>query len=128
MLTENILETVDRIETAISRIERILYGEPPVRPNGLLVEFEGLRCDVQGLRADVRTVQSRRPNVLLWVAGFVSFFGATIFLVIGLMNTAGGHRAWDLPGGVALWLAAILAAVSLFLLLGGFGWLDGRGA
>ena len=128
MATENILEAVDRIEAAVSKFERILYGDPPARPNGLLVEFEGLRRDVQSLHEDVHRLQNRRPNVLLWVAGFAAFMAAMIFGMVGFMNLTAGHDVWNLPGGVGLWLAGMFALVSLLLFMGGFGWLNGRGA
>ncbi len=126
MATENILEAVDRIEAAEGKFERILYGDPPARPNGLLVEFEGLRRDVQAVREDVHRLQNRRPNVLLWVAGFVSFVAAMVFGMVGFMNVAAGHDVWNLPGSVGLWLAGMFAVVALLLFMGGFGWLDGR--
>jgi hypothetical protein len=126
MATENILEAVDRIEIAVNRFERILYGDPPARPNGLIVEFEGLRKDVQGLRDDVHRLQNKRPNVLLWVAGFAAFVVSMSFGMVGFVNLAGNHEVWNLPGPVALWLAATFAVVALLLFLGGFGWLDGR--
>lgn len=126
MATENVLDAVDRIEAAVSKFERILYGDPPARPNGLLVEFEGLRCDVQGLREDVHRLQNRRPNVLLWVAGFVSFVVSVAFGMVGFMNVAGAHDVWNIPGPVSLWLALMFALVALLLFMGGFGWLDGR--
>lgn len=125
MATENILEAVDRIEAAVGKFERILYGDPPARPNGLLVEFEGLRRDVQGLREDVHRLQNR-PNVLLWVAGFAAFVAAMAFGMVGFMNLTAGHEVWNLPGSVGLWLAGMFVLVSLLLFLGGFGWLDGQ--
>lgn len=127
MATENILEAVDRIEAAVSKFERILYGDPPARPNGLLVEFESLRRDVQGLREDVQRIKGRRPNVLMWAVGYLSFLTSMALGVVGFMNLIGAHDAWGLPGPAGLWLALTFAVIAAFLFVGGYGWLDGRG-
>ena len=126
MPTENILEAVDRIETAVCRFERILYGDPPARPNGLLVEFEGLRRDVQKLHEDVQQIQARRPNVLMWSIGYLSFMLSGVLGTVGLMNLFGSHMIFDLPGLLVLTLAIVFAVLAAFLLIGGYGWLDGR--
>lgn len=128
MATENILQAVDRIEDAVCRFERILYGDPPARPNGLLVEFEGLRRDVQRLHEDVQQLKGRRPNVLLWSVGYLSFIASGAMGTTGLMNTFGNHDLFGVPGSVALMLALIFAIIAAFLLVGGYGWFDGRGA
>jgi hypothetical protein len=126
MASDNILDAVDRIEAAVSRFERILYGDPPARPTGLLQEFEALRHDVQGLRSDVQRLQNRQPNKLLWLMGFLSFLAATVFLVVGILNAIDSHNIWDIPSPMALWLSAAFDLVALFLLFAGFGWLDGH--
>lgn len=125
MPTENILEAVGRIETAVCRFERILYGDPPARPNGLLVEFEGLRRDVQKLHEDVQQIQARRPNVLMWSIGYLSFMLSGVLGTVGLMNLFGSHMIFDLPGLLVLTLAIVFAVLAAFLLIGGYGWLDG---
>ena len=125
MATENILEAVDRIESAVCRFERILYGDPPARPNGLLVEFERLRRDVQGLREDVQRLKARRPNMVMWSVGYLSYLAAGTLGIAGLMNQFGEHDVFGLPGSVALGLAVLFAILAAFLLIGGHGWLDG---
>ena len=126
MATENVLETLERIEAGINRVERTLYGDPPARPNGLMVEFEGLRCDVQGLRDDVRRLQFRRPNIAMWIMGYVLFLASGWFAIDAFVNMPIDGGLWDLSPTIGLVLAALLAAVALALLLIGFGWLDGR--
>lgn len=126
MATENVLDSVDRIEAAVSKFERILYGDPPARPNGLLVEFEGLRRDVQGLRDDVHRLQNKRPNVLLWLAGYLLFLSSGAFAIIGFVNQVAHSRLWELPPAIAFVLAIVLAIFAAFLLAGGYGWLSGQ--
>lgn len=126
MSSDNILDAVDRIEQAIGKFERILYGDTQARQNGLLVEFEGLRKDVQGLRSDVQNLKNRRPSVPMWASGYFLFVVSGMFAIIGFVNLLGRGLIWDLPPVIALSIAGIFVLIALFLFVGGFGWLDGR--
>jgi hypothetical protein len=126
MASDNILEAVDRIEQAIGKFERILYGDPQARQNGLLLEFEGLRKDVQQLSENVYRLQNRRPNVLMWVTGYVLFLVAGALATVCFINQVSDMLVWDLSPGIAGALAVIFAGIALFMFVGGFGWLDGR--
>lgn len=126
MASDNILEAVDRIEQAIGKFERILYGDSQARQNGLLVEFEGLRKDVRDLREDVQRLQNRRPNVLMWITGYVLFLIAGAMATVSFINQVSDLLVWDLAPEIAGGLAVIFAGIALFMFIGGFGWLDGR--
>lgn len=126
MSSDNILDAVDRIEQAIGKFERILYGDTQARQNGLLVEFEGLRKDVRDLREDVQRLQNRRPNVLMWITGYVLFLIAGAMATVSFINQVSDLLVWDLDPAIAGGLAVIFAGIALFMFIGGFGWLDGR--
>jgi hypothetical protein len=123
-VAENLIEAVERLELVIGRIERLMYGEPPGRPGGLLAEVEGLRRDVQGLREDVHRLKSRRPNIWVWAGGYLVFLVSGAFALVGAVNQVLASRLWDIPPVVAMWLAVMLAGGALIMFLGGFGWLD----
>ena len=126
MASDNILDAVDRIEQAIGKFERILYGDPQARQNGLLLEFEGLRKDVQGLRGDVQQLQNRRPNVVMWVTGYVLFLAAGALATVSFINQVSELQVWDLSPLIAGGLSVVFAGIALFMFVGGFGWLDGH--
>lgn len=124
MAGDNLFEAVERLEQVSARLERILYGDKEARRGGLLDEFEGLRRDVQTLNEDVKRIKAKRPNVWLWIMGYLSFVASVTFGVVGILNQIDNHNVWGLPAAVALWLAAMLAAGALLMFLSGFGWLD----
>lgn len=126
MSSENVLDVLDRVERAISRVEQLLYGDPQTRHAGLLNEFEGLRKDLVAVRADVASMQRRKPNVLLWVAGYTTTLAAVIFAAVALINSIQGHELWGMPPIVAIANALGAALVSMLLLVGGHGWLRGQ--
>lgn len=125
MASDNILDAVDRIEQAIGKFERILYGDPQARQNGLLLEFEGLRKDVQELRQDVYMIKTRRPNIVMWVTGYMLYLVSGALAIIYFINQATALQIWDLSPGIALGGAVLLAAIALFFFVGGFGWFEG---
>lgn len=124
MAADNLFEAVERLEAVTAKFERLMYGDPPGRPLGLLADFDGLRRDVQLLHEDVTRIKSKRPNVWLWIMGYVMFCGSITFGVVGILNQIDGHNVWGLPAALALWLAAALAGAALICFLGGFGWLE----
>jgi hypothetical protein len=123
-VADNLIATVERLEVVTAKFERMLYGEPPERPGGLIAEFQALRDDVRKLDADMQRLKSRRTNVWLWIMGYLTFAAGVTFGVVGLLNLIDGHNVLDIPSPVGLWLAAILTMGSLIMFLGGFGWLD----
>lgn len=123
MASDNVLDVLEELREIVGEFKRILYGDTAARTNGLVVEFGDLRRDVQALRDDVHRLKNRKPNVWLWVMGYLSFAASVTFGVIGILNLA-GHAVFGLPAAVALWLAAALGGMALVLFLGGFGWLD----
>lgn len=123
-MAENLIEAVERLEAVTARFERLMYGDPPGRPVGLLAEFEVLRKDVQILHEDVQRLKAKRTNLWLWVFGYICFAGSVTFGVVGILNQIDGHNVFSLPAGVALWLSAMLAAGALPMFLAGFGWLE----
>lgn len=126
MATENILEAFERLEDTLSRVERILCGDPRERTHGLLTEFEGLRRDVQGLRQDVQQLQLRRPNFLLWVSGYLSFLISGAFAMVGFYDHDHMRAVLSMPPHIALSLALFFVLVALVLFAAGFGWQYGR--
>jgi hypothetical protein len=128
MATENILEAFERVEDTLSRVERILCGDPRERLPGLMTEFEGLRGDVQGLRRDVQQLQAQRPQVLLWIAGYVCFLLSGLFAAIAVYQVSASLELYgllDIPLWLASGLALLFAAIAAGLFVGGFGWLYG---
>lgn len=126
MASDNILDAVDRIEQAIAKFERILYGDTQARQNGLLIEFEGLRNDVQELREDVHMMKTRRPNIVMWVTGYVLFLVSGALAIISFINQVANAQVLDLSPAIALGLAVLFSAIALFFFVGGFGWFDGH--
>ncbi len=124
MAGDNLFEAVERLEQVSARLERILYGDKDARRSGLIDEFEGLRRDVQRLNEDVQRIKAKRPNMWMWILGYLSFAASVTFGVVGILNQIDGHNVWGLPAAVAMWLAAMLAAGALLMFLNGFGWLD----
>ena len=125
MAGENVLEVLDRVEQAINRFERLMYGDPQTRHAGLINEFESLRSDLARVREDVASMQRRRPNALIWISGYATMFFANGFSVIGLINSIDNHNLLDIQAPIAMGLAVGLTMLAMFLLLGGHGWLDG---
>ncbi len=126
MATENVLETLERVELAIKSFDRILHGEPRERISGLLSEFEGLRSDIQGLREDVQQLQAHRPQMLLWVVGYFCFLLSGLFAAIAIYQVSVSFELYglvDIPLWLAAGLAAMFATIALGLFVGGFGWL-----
>lgn len=121
---ENLIDAVERLEVVSAKLERILYGDKDARRGGLIDEFEGLRKDVQTLHADVQRLKARRPNVWLWVGGYVAFMASGLFAMSAIYNQPQVQALLDMPPALALWLAVALAGAALLLFIGGFGWLD----
>jgi hypothetical protein len=123
MAQENLFEVVDRLQGIVDELRKLLYGDDNTRVVGIVKEFDLLRRDVAALHDEVERLKRRRPNIWLWVLGFLMFSAGVTFGMVGLFNLDGGH-IFDLPATVALWLAGVLTMMSLLLFLGGFGWLD----
>lgn len=126
MATDNLFEVVDRLETAVARFERMFYGEPPERPNGLVSDVKRMADDMQALHTELQCIQARRPTPWIWVGGYLTFMAAMFFNVVGVVNLIPGHDVLDIPPGLALGLAFLLGIGALLLLMAGFGWLNGR--
>lgn len=127
MATENILDAFERLEDTLSRVERILCGDPRERTRGLVTEFEGLRQDVQGLRQDMHRLQLQRPNFLLWVSGYVSVLISGAFAMIAFYDLPHVRAMLAMPPHVALLMAALFVLIALTLFAAGFGWINGSG-
>jgi hypothetical protein len=126
MASDNILDAVERIETAVFRFERILYGDPPAHPHGLLVQVEGMRNDMNATQERVLRLERKRPNLWLWLLGFLTFLVSGCFAIVGFVNLALSSAIWDLSPWTAFALAVLFAVISCVLFMAGFGWLDGR--
>lgn len=123
---ELVVKSLDRVELAIKSFDRILYGDQRERVSGLITEFEGLRGDIQGLRQDVQKLQAQRPQVLLWIAGYVCFLLSGLFAAIAVYQVSASLELYgllDMPLWLAAGLALLFAAIALALFVGGFGWL-----
>lgn len=117
--TDNILTAVERLEKATATLERILYGDPPARPHGLLVEFDKMN---QRLGRIEQQVKNRRPHVLIWLAGYVSFLIGNIFFMLMLHSQVSIYDEWRISAELSFWLAVMFLVGALVMFLVGFGW------
>lgn len=124
MAGDNLFEAFEKQEAITARLERIVFGDPPAQPVGLLVRMEQLSSQLDAVSNDLHAVKSRRPNRLLWTAGYVAFLVSGLFAMMAFDDTPVVKAALEMPPQVAAGLAFFFAALALLLLMGGFGWLD----
>ena len=124
MAGDNLFEAFEKQEAITARLERIVFGDPPAHPVGLLQQMEQLSSQLEAVRSDLQAVKRRRPNVLLWTVGYVLFLISGMFAMTAFMSLPEVHTALDMPAPVAVGLALVFAAGALLLFMGGFGWLD----
>jgi hypothetical protein len=124
MANDNLFEVVEELRQIVADLKRTLYGDHATRSTGLITEFDGLRRDVKALEIDLANIKRRRPNVGSWMAAYVLFCAALVFLVAGLINLFVEHDALGIPPAVALWLALGLAAVAAVLFVIGYNWFE----
>ena len=106
---ETLVDIVERMERAVRRLETLVDGDPDI-------PVLGLKQQLQQLRVEVDELEATRPNVPLWVLGFVSFVAAVA------MADEGFRQVAELTEPVAWAIGMILMVASCFLLMAGFGW------
>ena len=93
---ETVVDAVDRLERAVSRLERIVNGDVDMASPGLWAEHKQLMVDVAELK-------SRKPDPRSWLLGYVIF-------VIGMLPLIKEMRE---RMGVAPELAMVFMVVAI---------------
>ena len=106
---ETLVELVERMEKAVNRLERLVYGDAELGAVGLTER-------VSKLERQVGDLTQREPVPALWSVGFVLFV-----LAFGLAI----KEARDLVGLTllpAFGLGALLIGLSMLFFYAGLGW------
>lgn len=123
---ENIFDILDELRQLIDQLRMIVYGDKTSRYPGMVDEVGRLQSRIEHAEMEIEKLKRRRPNVPLWVAGFLSFVISVSLLGVSFVNFSSKVNIFDMTPFLAAGLAVFFVAVSLVLFLGGFGWLDGQ--
>ena len=107
---ESILDAVNRLEQAISRLELLLKGDT-------YTDKPGLVADVRKLENEVSQLASVKLSAGQWLLGFVLFVGGVFIsnhVACGFLN---------IPTNVGISFAILLWMVSAVFFLSGLGML-----
>lgn len=124
MATDNLIESFAQMEASTARLERIVFDDPDTHVPGLLTRMERLNRQLETVSNDLQAVKRRRPNMSLWVAGYLAFLVSGGFAMVAFYTLPEVRMALDLPGPIAVGLALVFAVAALLLFVAGFGWLD----
>lgn len=124
MATENLFEAFSQLEASTTRLGRIVFDDPDTHAPGLLSRIEVLNQQLTAVSAELQAVKRRRPNVGLWIVGYVAFMISGLFAMAAFHGLQELRAAFDLPAPLAASLALIFSMAALGLFVGGFGWLD----
>lgn len=105
-----VLDAVDRLERAVSRLERIVDGDTEIASPGMLSQHRQLVIDVAELKA-------RRMDLRMWIAGYLVFTAAFSMTIKEIRDILG------ISFEMALVFGWILIGVALALFLSGLGWM-----
>jgi hypothetical protein len=124
MATDNLLDVVDELRTLVAELRRLLYGDQASRFPGIVADLDMQKARLDRLTMDMEKLKSKRPVVVMWIGGFWAFVAAIVLIGISFVNASTPANIWDMPPMLAAIFAAGLTALSLFMFIGGFGWLD----
>lgn len=105
------LETIDRLDRAVARLEQVVYGAEDV---GL----PGIKTEQYLLRADVDRLLARKPKPGLWAGGYFAFMLAFLLTI----KEVRGY--FDISPQLALLLIAVFTGLAFVMFYGGFGWFE----
>lgn len=105
---ETVVDTVDRLERAVSRLERIVNGDAELSSPGLLVQHQQMMRDVEELKV-------HKPNAIQWAAGYLVLIAA-----LGVASER-MQEAFSIPHAMAMVLMLALLVIALIFFMGGLG-------
>ena len=126
MTSDNLFESYARLEASAARLDRIVFDDPDTHAPGLMTRIERLNGQLDTVSGELQAIKRRRPNMSLWLAGYIAFLISGAFAMVAFYTLPGIRAALDVPGPVAVGLALLFAAAALVLFVAGYGWLDQR--
>jgi CHASE2 domain-containing sensor protein len=126
MASDNLFEAYGRLEASAARLDRIVFDDPDTHAPGLMTRIERLNGQLDTISAELQAIKRRRPNISLWVAGYIAFLVSGAFAMVAFYSLPEIRAALDLPGPVAVAMAVLFAAAALVLFVAGYGWFDQR--
>jgi hypothetical protein len=127
MATDNLFDAFEEQRELSGQLRRIVFGDPPAHPVGLLERMEQLDKRLEDFGRKLQRIeQQQRPSVWLWVAGYAAFLLSGWFAMSAMLSTETLRAALDLPAWLATGLALLFAVTALLLFVAGFGWLVRR--
>mgnify|MGYP001175549152 CR=1 FL=1 len=105
---DTVIDTVERLERAVSRLERILDGDKEIASPGVLTQHRLMVEDVAAMKA-------RQPSALMWAIGY-AIYSSGLFLLIKEVRDYLGI----VPGVTAI-IVFVAVAVALFFFVNGLG-------
>lgn len=112
---ETIVEIVNRLERAITRLERVVDGDQQLSSPGLLAQHRQLLVDVAMIKDEM---QRRRTNASQWFAGYVFFVTAFAASSDTMQDFFG------IPHMVAMVLVLALVTIAFVLFANGLGFIQ----
>ena len=112
---ETIVDIVNRLERAVSRLERVLDGDAQLAAPGLLAEHRQMQADIAEIKRDNCR---RQTNAAQWFAGYVIFIAA--------FAAANDHlqTMFALPPLAGMMISITLAGVAFIFFANGLGFIQ----
>lgn len=111
---ETIVEIVNRLERAITRLERIVDGDSQLSSPGLLAQHRQLMVDVEAIKLELA---GRRTSSAQWFAGYILF-------VLAFATTSDHMQEYfAIPPLAAMTLTLVLVVSALIFFANGLGFL-----
>jgi hypothetical protein len=124
MATDNLFDAFEEQRRLSDQLQRIVFGDPPAHPVGLLERMERLDKRLDEVARALGRVEARRPNLWLWGTGYLVFLVSGAFAMVAFSGYPQVQALLDMPSSVAFGLAAVFALAAALLFVGGYGWLD----
>jgi hypothetical protein len=107
----------------VQDLNRAMYGDPANRNTGLLDKMDALTKGLDRLNDKLEVIESRKPSIPKWTAGYLAFCAGGIFAVIAIINNIPGQQAYNISVEMAIAIAVVLGAIALYFFLSGHGWI-----
>ena len=126
MASDNLFDAFEEQRELSAQLRRIVFGDPPAHPVGLLERMEQLDKRLEDIGHKLQRVEQQRPNIWLWVGGYCAFILSGWFAMAAFWSLDALRAALALPASVAVGMALLFAVAALLMFVAGFGWLDRR--
>lgn len=124
MASDNLFEAYERLDASATRLDRIIFDDPDTHAPGLMTRIERLNSKLDTFSADLQAIKRRRPNLSLWVIGYLAFLVSGLFAMVAFYTLPEVRLALEMPGPIAVAMALLFAVAALLLFVAGFGWFE----